>query len=35
MPDLDGQVDYIEDDVLRLIFLSCHPCPDCRSPAPR
>ena len=26
MPDLDGQVDYIEDDVLRLIFLSCHPC---------
>ena len=26
MPDLDAQVDYIEDDVLRLIFLSCHPC---------
>ncbi len=25
MPDLDGQVDYIEDDVLRLMFLSCHP----------
>lgn len=25
MPDLDAQVDYIEDDVLRLIFLSCHP----------
>jgi RNA polymerase sigma factor (sigma-70 family) len=25
MPDLDGQVDFIEDDVLRLIFLSCHP----------
>jgi len=25
MPDLDDQVDYIEDDVLRLIFLSCHP----------
>jgi len=25
MPDLDGQVDYIEDDVLRLIFLTCHP----------
>ncbi|MEO7070993.1 MAG: sigma-70 family RNA polymerase sigma factor, partial [Nostocoides sp.] len=25
MPDLDGQVDDIEDDVLRLIFLSCHP----------
>ena len=25
MPDLEGQVDYIEDDVLRLIFLSCHP----------
>ena len=26
MPDLDGLVDYIEDDVLRLIFLCCHPC---------
>jgi RNA polymerase sigma factor (sigma-70 family) len=25
MPDLDAQVDYIEDDVLRLIFLTCHP----------
>ena len=25
MPDLDAQVDYIEDDVLRLVFLSCHP----------
>ncbi|MEZ5096381.1 MAG: sigma-70 family RNA polymerase sigma factor [Nocardioides sp.] len=25
MPDLDSQVDQIEDDVLRLIFLSCHP----------
>jgi RNA polymerase sigma factor (sigma-70 family) len=25
MPDLEAQVDYIEDDVLRLIFLSCHP----------
>ncbi len=25
MPDLDAQVDDIEDDVLRLIFLSCHP----------
>src|SRR5688572_7063437 len=25
MPDLDEQVDWIEDDVLRLIFLSCHP----------
>lgn len=25
MPDLDAQVDYIEDDVLRRIFLSCHP----------
>jgi RNA polymerase sigma factor (sigma-70 family) len=24
MPDLDAQVDYIEDDVLRLIFMSCH-----------
>lgn len=25
MPDLDAQIDYIEDDVLRLIFLCCHP----------
>jgi RNA polymerase sigma factor (sigma-70 family) len=25
MPDLTEQVDFIEDDVLRLIFLSCHP----------
>jgi RNA polymerase sigma factor (sigma-70 family) len=25
MPDLDNQVDHIEDDVLRLVFLSCHP----------
>ncbi len=25
MPDVDAQVDHIEDDVLRLIFLSCHP----------
>jgi RNA polymerase sigma factor (sigma-70 family) len=25
MPDLTTQVDFIEDDVLRLIFLSCHP----------
>src|SRR5262245_13228277 len=25
MPDLDAQVDFIEDDVLRLIFLTCHP----------
>jgi RNA polymerase sigma factor (sigma-70 family) len=25
MPDLDAHVDYIEDDALRLIFLSCHP----------
>jgi RNA polymerase sigma factor (sigma-70 family) len=25
MPDVEGQLDYIEDDVLRLIFLSCHP----------
>jgi RNA polymerase sigma factor (sigma-70 family) len=25
VPDLDDQVDQIEDDVLRLIFLSCHP----------
>ena len=26
MPDLDAQVENIEDDALRLIFLSCHPC---------
>jgi RNA polymerase sigma factor (sigma-70 family) len=25
MPDLTEQVDFIEDDALRLIFLSCHP----------
>src|ERR1700748_1415713 len=25
MADLDVQVDHIEDDALRLIFLSCHP----------
>jgi RNA polymerase sigma factor (sigma-70 family) len=25
MPDLTEQVDFIEDDELRLIFLSCHP----------
>ena len=25
MPDLTAQVDFIEDDVLRLVFLSCHP----------
>lgn len=25
MPDLTDQVDFIEDDVLRLVFLSCHP----------
>ena len=25
MPDLTEQVDFIDDDVLRLIFLSCHP----------
>jgi RNA polymerase sigma factor (sigma-70 family) len=25
MPHFDDQVDHIEDDVLRLIFLSCHP----------
>ena len=33
VPDLDAQVDYIEDDVLRLIFLSCHPAlsPDSRA----
>ena len=27
MPDLESQVDHIEDDVLRLVFLSCHPSP--------
>jgi RNA polymerase sigma factor (sigma-70 family) len=25
MPDVESQLDHIEDDVLRLIFLSCHP----------
>jgi predicted RNA polymerase sigma factor len=25
MPDLTAHVDFIDDDVLRLIFLSCHP----------
>lgn len=25
VPDLDAQVDHIEDDVLRLVFLTCHP----------
>ena len=25
VPDFDSKVDHIEDDVLRLIFLSCHP----------
>lgn len=25
VPDVERQLDYIEDDVLRLIFLSCHP----------
>jgi RNA polymerase sigma factor (sigma-70 family) len=25
MPDLDAAVDHIEDDVLRLMFVSCHP----------
>jgi RNA polymerase sigma factor (sigma-70 family) len=33
MPDLISQVDHIEDDVLRLIFLTCHPLltPDSRA----
>jgi RNA polymerase sigma factor (sigma-70 family) len=33
MPDLDAQVDHIEDDVLRLVFLCCHPAltPDSRA----
>ena len=25
LPDLEARVDYIEDDVLRLMFLCCHP----------
>ena len=25
MPDFDTEADYIEDDVLRLVFLCCHP----------
>jgi RNA polymerase sigma factor (sigma-70 family) len=25
VPDVESQLDYIEDDVLRLIFLTCHP----------
>ena len=25
VPDLESQVDHIEDDVLRLVFLCCHP----------
>src|SRR5213595_39387 len=25
MPDMESQVDHIEDDVLRLMFLCCHP----------
>ena len=25
VPDLDAAVDHIEDDVLRLVFLTCHP----------
>ncbi|MCW2779708.1 MAG: polymerase subunit sigma-24 [Marmoricola sp.] len=33
VPDLDAQVDHIEDDVLRLMFLCCHPTltPDSRA----
>jgi RNA polymerase sigma factor (sigma-70 family) len=33
MPDLDAFVDHIDDDVLRLIFLTCHPAlsPDSRA----
>jgi RNA polymerase sigma factor (sigma-70 family) len=33
VPDLESQVDHIEDDVLRLVFLSCHPAlsPDSRA----
>jgi len=25
LPDLEGHIDYIEDDVLRLLFICCHP----------
>lgn len=25
MPDFEGQLDFIEDDVLRMMFLTCHP----------
>lgn len=33
MPDFDAQIDFIEDDVLRLMFLTCHPAltPDARA----
>jgi RNA polymerase sigma factor (sigma-70 family) len=33
VPDLESQVDHIEDDVLRLVFLCCHPAlsPDSRA----
>ena len=33
VPDLDAAVDHIEDDVLRLLFLTCHPVlsPDSRT----
>ncbi|MDF2966930.1 MAG: putative polymerase subfamily sigma factor [Nocardioidaceae bacterium] len=33
VPDLDAQVDHIEDDLLRLMFLCCHPAltPDTRA----
>jgi RNA polymerase sigma factor (sigma-70 family) len=33
MPDLDAFVDHIDDDVLRLVFLTCHPAlsPDSRA----
>jgi RNA polymerase sigma factor (sigma-70 family) len=33
MPDLDAFVDHIDDDVLRLVFLTCHPAlsPDARA----
>ncbi|MGH3414640.1 MAG: RNA polymerase sigma factor [Marmoricola sp.] len=33
VPDLDEQVDHVEDDVLRLMFLTCHPAltPDSRA----
>ncbi|WP_246142741.1 RNA polymerase sigma factor [Nocardioides rubriscoriae] len=33
VPDLDAMVDHIEDDVLRLVFLTCHPALSAESAA--